>query len=415
MWKIALKQLWKNRKFNSWFFVEILIVSVLLWYCVDFLYVLVRKNIEPTGLNTDHVYRLNLGTNFNQNFDRNNIDTVEAYMLDPLLQIVRLVHEYPGVEAVAYSYGTTQFSEWYMFQNYTTNDSSSYHSAIRYVSEEYPEVFKMDMRKGGFTDWDLRAMPQGAVLSPDLADSLFHSQDVVGKTFHDYYTPDLKYKVAGISSPMKFQKYDRYQSFIYVPFSQQHLASSVPAIEVRVRPEADSPQFAEQFIGAMKTRLNIGFFYLFGFMSYDFRSEVANINSGITQYVSVVAGLVSFFMFIIFLGIMGMFWFQVESRKSEIGLRMALGASRRSVLSYLVLESTVIFVLAFLPALIICANLAYWDVTYTFNNAMDYTWSRFWITVFITALIMNSVVSLGVLIPAYRASTVHPVEALRNE
>ena len=94
---------------------------------------------------------------------------------------------------------------------------------------------------------------------------------------------------------------------------------------------------------------------------------------------------------------------------------MALGASRRSVLSYLVLESTVIFVLAFLPALIICANLAYWDVTYTFNNAMDYTWSRFWITVFITALIMNSVVSLGVLIPAYRASTVHPVEALRNE
>ncbi len=165
----------------------------------------------------------------------------------------------------------------------------------------------------------------------------------------------------------------------------------------------------------MKTRLNIGFFYLFGFMSYDFRSEVANINSGITQYVGVVAGLVSFFMFIIFLGIMGMFWFQVESRKSEIGLRMALGASRRSVLSYLVLESTVIFVLAFLPALIICANLAYWDVTYTFNNAMDYTWSRFWITVFITALIMNSVVSLGVLIPAYRASTVHPVEALRNE
>ncbi|MEA4904143.1 MAG: FtsX-like permease family protein [Petrimonas sp.] len=415
MWKIALRQLWKNRKFNGWFFVEIFIVSVLLWYCVDFLYVVVRKNAEPTGLNTEHVYRLNLGVNVNQDFDRNNLDTVEAYMLDPLLQIVQLVHDYPGVEAVAYSYGTTQFSERYMFQSYTVNDSNSYQSAIRYVSEEYPKVFKMDLRQGGFTDWGLRATPQGAILSPDLADSLFHSQDVVGKTFHDYFSPDLKYKVGGVSSSMKFQKYDRYQSFIYVPLNQRYLASSVPAIEVRVRAEADSPQFAEQFIEAMRTKLNIGFFYLFGFMSYDFRSEVANINSGITQYMSVVVGLVLFFMFIVFLGIMGMFWFQVESRQSEIGLRMALGASRRGVLGYIVLESMVIFALAFLPALIVCANLAYWDVTYTFNDAMDYTRSRFWITVFTTALIMIGIISLSVLIPANRASKVHPVEALREE
>ena len=57
MWKSALKQLWKNRKSNRWIFIEIFVVSVLLWYCVDFMYVVVEKNREPMGVNLEHVYR----------------------------------------------------------------------------------------------------------------------------------------------------------------------------------------------------------------------------------------------------------------------------------------------------------------------------------------------------------------------
>ena len=165
----------------------------------------------------------------------------------------------------------------------------------------------------------------------------------------------------------------------------------------------------------MKTKLNIGPYYLFGFMSYDSRSEAADIDSGISNYVRIISGMLIFFLFIVFLGILGTFWFQMESRRGEIGLRMALGSSRRGVLLYILLESTTLFAVAFLPAFIICLNLAHFDITYTFNDAMDYTFSRFWITIFITALVMTGIISLGVLIPAHRASKVHPVEALRDE
>lgn len=415
MWKSILKQIWKNRKSNLWIFFEIMVVSVLLWYCMDFMYVVVRKNIESMGVNTEHVYRLNLGANVTQDFDRNNPDSVDYYWINPFQQVLNLVNAYPGVEATAYYSGTGLFTSGPMFQGYTADEKNAYGAKIRYVSEGYDKVFNVKMQEGAFTDWDIRTSPQGAVLSPELADSLFHAQSFVGKRFRDYYQPDLKFKVTGISKSMKYDKYGRYEPFIYTPFNSTRLAYSIPAIAVRVKPESDRHDFAPRFMEEMKTKLNIGPYYLFNFMSYDSRSEVSDAVSGITGFIRIAVGLLLFFLFIVFLGILGTFWFQMESRRNEIGLRMALGSSRKGVLRHILMESMVIFLVAFIPALIICANLAYFDITYTFNDAMDYTWSRFWITQLITALVMIGIISLGALIPANRASKVHPVEALRDE
>lgn len=415
MWKSALKQLWKNRKSNRWIFIEILIVSILLWYCVDFLHVTVRKNSEPMGVNLEHVYRLTLGAHLTQQIDRNNPDSIDALWINPLLQIVQLINDYPGVEASAYFFGSEPYNINRMFQGYTADEENAYRGTIRYVSEDYGKVFKVKMQEGGFTDWNISTSPQGAVISPELADSLFHSQSAIGKIFQDYYEPDLRFRVTGISEPMKYNVYERYVPFIYTPFNMLRLSYTIPRIGFRVSPEADIPGFEQRFTEEMRSKLNIGPFYLFSVSSYDYQAEVYEKVIGISKYINVITGVILFFLFIIFLGVLGTFWFQMESRRNEIGLRVALGSSRKGVLRYFITESMILFSAAFIPALIVCANLAYWDVTYTYNDAMDYTPGRFWITLFFTALIMILVILAGVLIPAYRASKIHPVEALRDE
>ncbi|HBG40621.1 MAG TPA: hypothetical protein DDZ96_05480 [Porphyromonadaceae bacterium] len=414
MWKLAFKQLWKNRKSNYWILTELFVVSILLWYCVDFLYVVVRKNLEPMGVDTEHVYRLKLGANPTVPINRSHPDSIQAQWIDPLLQIVRLTEAYPGVEAAAYYYGTEPYDDNWMMQGYAVNEENAYRGIIRYVSGNYDKVFKVDMREGGFADWHINQTPQGAVVSEELADSLFHSRSAMGKTFHDHYEPSLNFKVSGVSRSMKYDVYGRYEPFIYTPFNTPRLAYTIPVIGIRVKASADTHGFAQQFINNMKSKLNIGPFYLFNFTSYDFKAEVYDTATGITKYISVISGVIVFFLFIVFLGILGTFWFTIETRRPEIGLRMAVGSTRRGVLYYFFSESLILFFLSFIPAFIVCASLAYWDVTYTFNDAMDYSWIRFWQTQLFTVLIMTGIITAGVIAPARRASRIHPVEALRE-
>lgn len=49
MWKILLKQIWAYRKKNSWIFLELLIVSVVMWWMVDPLFVLWSNKSIPLG------------------------------------------------------------------------------------------------------------------------------------------------------------------------------------------------------------------------------------------------------------------------------------------------------------------------------------------------------------------------------
>lgn len=416
MWTIALKQIWKNRKSNLWLIIELLIVSVLLWYCVDFLYVVVRKNIEPTGINTEHVYRLRLGYNPTVSVNRQDLDSVQAQWVTPFEHIVRLVGEYPGVESVAYYEGSEQFSHSVIFQGYTVDSVKVHRANIRYVSGGYDKVFKVAPLAGSFSDWERGHTPLSAVVSHDLADSLFHTTDAVEHSFRDYYDPDLSsLRVVGVSPSMKYDTYGVYEPMIHTPLDIRRFAYVIPIIGVRVKPEADTPGFQKQFVEDMRGRLNIGPYYLFSFVSYDFRAEVFDAVNGVTRYIHIISSMLIFFIFIVFLGILGTFWFTMESRRGEIGLRMALGSTRRGIHKYILMESVVLFLIAFVPAFFITVNLAFWDMTFTLNDMLAYTWDRYFVTIVITGVLMLGIIVIGAMIPADRASKVNPVEALQDE
>lgn len=416
MWTIALKQIWRNRKSNFWLIIELLIVSVLLWYCVDFLYVVVRKNIEPAGINTEHVYRLRLGYNPTVSINRQDLDSVQSQWVAPFEHIVRMVGESPCVECVAYYEGSEQFSNGVIFQGYTVDSAKVHRANIRYVSEGYDKVFKVTPLAGAFSEWERGRTPLSAVVSYDLADSLFHTADAVGHSFRDYYDPALSsLKVVGVSSSMKYDTYGVYEPMIHTPLDIRRFAYVIPIIGVRVKPEADTAGFGKQFVEDMRERLNIGPYYLFSFVSYDFRAEVFDAVNGVTKYIRIISSMLIFFVFIVFLGILGTFWFTMESRRGEIGLRMALGSTRVGVHKYILMESVVLFSIAFVPAFFITANLAFWDMTFTLNDMLAYTWNRYFVTIAITGVLMLGITVIGAMIPADRASKVNPVEALQDE
>lgn len=51
-----LRQTLNEWRANVWLIVEMIIVSAIVWYINDYLYVHVATRLEPTGFDTSHTY-----------------------------------------------------------------------------------------------------------------------------------------------------------------------------------------------------------------------------------------------------------------------------------------------------------------------------------------------------------------------
>jgi ABC-type antimicrobial peptide transport system permease subunit len=110
------------------------------------------------------------------------------------------------------------------------------------------------------------------------------------------------------------------------------------------------------------------------------------------------------------LGIYGVVAQWVASRRREIGVRMALGADRRSVLR-LVMEQGAVLV-AFGTLLGVLGSLAAARLLEAFLFEVTASDPLTWI---LAVLFLSAVTAAATLIPARRAASVDPAEALRAE
>jgi putative ABC transport system permease protein len=114
------------------------------------------------------------------------------------------------------------------------------------------------------------------------------------------------------------------------------------------------------------------------------------------------------------LGVMNVMLVSVRERTREIGVRKALGATRKSILRQFFLETVIVVFLSGGTGLIIsygfCAlvNLL---PKFPYFDGLDASWKLASLTISLLGLIAV----LSALYPANRAASVHPIEALRFE
>lgn len=108
------------------------------------------------------------------------------------------------------------------------------------------------------------------------------------------------------------------------------------------------------------------------------------------------------------IGIMNVMFVSVTERTREIGVRKALGAKRRAILSQFLMESAVICLLGGVIALVLA-----WPVTLVMQKWLPATISP---TIAVIALSVSAVTGIiAGFLPAWRAARLNPVDALRSE
>ena len=110
MIKHLLKQIWAQRSVNAWLWFELMIVSVCLFYVMDYLYVTGRLYATPLGFDTEHVYRVKLASIPPGGKEYKPGDT-DSLKIEQWFSILSRLRAYPGVEAVSLSIGSHPYNQ----------------------------------------------------------------------------------------------------------------------------------------------------------------------------------------------------------------------------------------------------------------------------------------------------------------
>lgn len=416
-----LRLIWNQRRQNGWLWAELLLVSVFLWFLVDYLYVMGRTYTTPLGFDIEHTYQIGFGDLSDSNPDflskeeRAPGDTDGALLLD-LLERIRA---YPGVEEVCYSDAGIPYTQGTRFINFQV-DSLERNCRWMKVSPDYFTVFRVRDREGR-TEPLVEALrkPQGAVFSegfgqddPDFNLSL--GQEIVRMFVNDHF------KLNGICQPVRRSEYERAEPVAFLPITASTVADGyydgeMNSLEIcfRVRPEVDDAGFAARFRKDMAKQARIGNIYMLDVTPMsDLRTQYIR-STGVENEVKTRVAVACFLLVNIFLGIIGTFWFRTEYRKGEMGLRMALGSTRRQLNSIMMGEGILLLILAFVPSLVISFNIATMDLVDSY--LLPFTWLRFAICEGITFTLIVCMIICGVWYPARTTARLEPAEALHYE
>ncbi|MBA7556123.1 hypothetical protein ES705_48821 [subsurface metagenome] len=120
-------------------------------------------------------------------------------------------------------------------------------------------------------------------------------------------------------------------------------------------------------------------------------------------------GLVlGFLIFNSIAGLFGVLWYNISLRKSEIGLRVAVGASKSNIYKQFIGEMLVLATLGIIPGLIIAAQF---PILKVFNIQPKV----YIIAMLAATLLIYLLVTLCAILPSAQAAKIQPAIALHEE
>jgi putative ABC transport system permease protein len=279
------------------------------------------------------------------------------------------------------------------------------------VDQDYAKVRNLLILRGrAFDDSDISLREHVAMLTDKLAIRIFGSQDAaIGQTIK---ISQLQFTVIGTfrEKTSTFGQGEITDETILIPVTVMRYFMQYERINpvyIEVRNSADVPMITQQVNSILEHRHRVGAKYNVQNLTaiLDTANQIATVLTVVLIIVSAIALVISG------IGIMNIMLVTVTERTREIGLRMAVGASRREILLQFLVEAVLISLVG--GAIGITIGLALPLSARLLTNQINVPISP--LSILIAFAVSFTVgVAFG-LLPARRASQLNPTDALRYE
>jgi putative ABC transport system permease protein len=392
-----------HRRIRQSFVVVEVALALLLLVSTGLLFHSIRRLLAvPPGFNASNVISLQVQAN-GQKYDD---ERVSNQFFTQALDAVRLL---PGVTAAAATNQLPLSGDLDVYGAQFEDDNSEIaYPAYRYaVTADYFDTLRIPLRRGRFLDGrDAEKAPPVVVISESLAKRRFPEQDPIGKRLHiggRNGTPE--YRIVGVVGDVKQQSLGLTDSdAVYTTATQWTYPERTLSLVVRARGNVSA------LVPAIKNAI----------WSIDNDQPIVRIvtmesllaeSAAERRFVLILFeafGLVA--LALAASGIYGVLAGSVAERTREIGVRAALGASRGGIVALIVRQGMTLTAIGALLGLVgtLIANQAI--------AALLFGISRFDVATYSVALsVLIAVAAIACAVPAWRASQIDPMTALRYE
>jgi predicted permease len=360
-------------------------------------------------------------------FDRNNVLLVECNLkaanvppercLTTYADIESRLKALPGVLSVGRSthppmwWGTAEFghveSDWFKL-NTTNLDDLEGVVIGNFISAGYLPTLRIRLLVGrNFSSADIETPSDVAIINQTFARRFFPHLNPIGRTFRMWGMPGEKaFEVVGLIEDFKYSSLrEKDLAVAFLPVNQVPipLLQSSQTLELRT---AIPPSALVAPVRAAVAEFNSA-------IPLEFSTAAEQVNESLVQerLLALLSGLFGALALVLaMIGLFGTFSYLVTQRQTEFGIRMALGATRNSILG-LVMRDLVAVLAGGLGAGILISLAA----TRVLQQMLFGLGPRDTATMLLAAGVLSAVALIAGYLPARRATKVDPMVAVRYE
>ena len=273
------------------------------------------------------------------------------------------------------------------------------------VSPGYFRTMETPLLAGrDFNQNDRPNSPRVAIVNEAFTHKFMGGANPLGKVFSDTGKPDQTYQIVGLVKNTKYYELrEDPKPIAFVSFTQ----ANGPEEDSKLMIRSDQP--LAPLISSIKRTandMNPSLVLTFSVLKTQIREGLLR-----EQLMATLSGFFgSLATILAMVGLYGVISYMVVRRRNEIGVRMALGANRNDILVMVLREAAILLLigLAIGTGLALAAGTAAASMLYGLKPEDPLTLGA--------AIVgMTAVAMIASLLPAQRAATVHPMEALREE